>query len=225
MFFSLANNSFSEISKAIKQSRNSLILLNIFLRKKELTSFNIENFKTDQLLDAFKIIGKEFLNLVPVATSANGNCFYNAISLCLFSSEEFNLLLRILVIFTFFENEKYFRNLIRYTYGDKLFNQKIEDIARNYNWANEYEIHGMSIALNRPINVYSFNEANKFFQSQQYYANESQLKQKAVSIVHRINHFIALLPTDEQVKIPSPQSNQFNKFLLKNFKSIIDQHF
>jgi hypothetical protein len=47
------------------------------------------------------------------------------------------------------------RNLISSFYGEKKLNQFLVDISKNYNWANEYEIHAMSITLNRAINVFS----------------------------------------------------------------------
>ena len=81
----------------------------------------------------------------------------------------------------------------------------------------------MSIVLNRPINVFSINDKNKLFGSMQNYGNECQLKRTPISIIHKINHFSALIPLDLNVKLPSPLGSQFNKYLLKILKITIDK--
>ena len=43
---------------------------------------------------------------------------------------------------------------------------------------------------------FSVNEKKRLFPSTQYYGNECQLKQTSVSIIHKVNYFIAFLPID-----------------------------
>jgi hypothetical protein len=76
----------------------------------------------------------------------------------------------------------------------------------------------MSIAVNRAINIYSVNENNKLFSSHEYYANEPKLKLKAFSIIHKINHYTALIPSAHLIVLPFTMGNQFGRFPLKSYK-------
>lgn len=124
------------------------------LRKQQITTYK-ETLLVDNEFDGLITAGSEFSNLKAIVTTGNGNCFYNAVSICLFGNEDNNLCLRLLVLFIFLENEKYFRDLIKFSFGEQKFNKQVLDTSTNYSWANEYEIHAMSIALNRAINVFS----------------------------------------------------------------------
>jgi hypothetical protein len=188
------------------------------IRNKELSLFNEKVQTADSQFAFLKRYGKEFQNLIAIETKDDGNCFYNAISFCLFGSIDYCSVLRLIVVFIFVENEQYMRNLINSTYGEKKFNKFLIDISKNFNWANEYEIHAMSIALNRAINVFSVNGENKLFLSMKYFGHDCQLKSKPVSILHKINHFSSLMPIDLEVDLPNILGNQFYKFKIKTFK-------
>ena len=102
-----------------------------------------------------------FESFIPVETTADGNCFYNAISIILISFEQYHCLLRILVIFTLFEYEQHFRNLLKNTFGEESFNQFIISVSKNGNWANEYVIFAMSIVLDATINIYTLDDKSR----------------------------------------------------------------
>jgi hypothetical protein len=203
----------------IKSLKPDLIKIIQILRNREINLYDVKLNKADAQFEFLKQCGKEFQNLIVVQTKGDGNCFYNAISLCLFGSQEYCNIKRLGTAFIFVENEQYMRNLISSFYGEKKLNQFLVDISKNYNWANEYEIHAMSIALNRAINVFSVNEVNKIFLSMNYYAHDCQLKKKCVSIVHRKDHFSALMPISFDVKFPNISGNQFYKYKIKTFKN------
>jgi hypothetical protein len=76
----------------------------------------------------------------------------------------------------------------------------------------------MFTEVNRAINIYSVNENDKLFSSHEYYANESQLKLKAFSIIHKINHYTALIPSAHNIVLPITMGNQFGRFPLKSYK-------
>ena len=217
MFKKLKKNSFHEIFKDVKNIKNSLACLVTLLRSQEISIFD-EKLSIDTKFESLKSAGNDFFYLKAVHTTGDGNCFYNAVSICLFGNENFSLCLRLVVIFIFLENERYFRDLTTFSYGEEKFNKQIMNTSTNYNWANEYEIHATSIALNRAINVFSVNFNGKLVSSQQYCANDCQLKKKPISIGHQLNHFVALLPTELNIAFPCPTGNQFHKFPLKQFK-------
>ena len=139
----------------IKSLKPDLIKIIQILRNREINLYDVKLNKADAQFEFLKQCGKEFQNLIVVQTKGVGNCFYNAISLCLFGSQEYCNIKRLGTAFIFVENEQYMRNLISSTYDEKKLNQFLVDISKNYNWANEYEIHAMSIKLNRAINVFS----------------------------------------------------------------------
>lgn len=210
---------FSSIKGSVKNLKHELISIIKSLRDLELRLFNEQDMKIDHFFSFLKVNYKEFDNFNTAATSADGNCFYNSISLYLLGNEEFSYVLRLAVLFIIFENEQYFRNLINFSYGEQKLNDMVVSISTDKNWANEYEIHAMSIALNRPINVYSTNEKNRLFISHQYYGHEYQLKRSTISILHRLNHYAALVPLYLNIKHPETLGNQFIRFQLKNFKN------
>ena len=215
------NRNFFSIKNSLKNLKQDLIIIIKSLRSQELKLFNQKEMQIDNFFNFLKINYEEFSNFETVITSSDGNCFYNAISLCLFGNEEFRHVLRLAVVFIVFENEQYFRNLIKFSYGEHKLNDMVISFSTDTNWANEYEIHAMSIVLNRPINVYSINEKNRVFITHQYYGHESQLKRGSLLLIHRLNHYAALLPLYLNIKHPETLGNQFIRFLLKNFKTYV----
>ena len=221
MFNNLKKSNYNEIHTEVKLTKTFLASIVNLLRSQDISLYN-EKLLIDHKFESLKYAGPDFNNLIAVETTGNGNCFYNAVSICLFGHENFNLCLRFVILFIFFENERYFRNLIKFSYGEQRFNKQIMEIATNFSWANEYAIHGMSIALNRALNIFSLNESGKLVSSQQYCANSCQLLKKPISIGHKNNHFVALMPLNINMNLPSPNANQFNKFV-KILKIIIEQ--
>lgn len=210
---------FNSIKNSIQNAKEDLIKIIRTLRNQEIALFSENEMKIDRSYSFLEVNYKEFVNFKSIVTSADGNCFYKGICLCLFGNEEFGEVLRLVVLFVLIEYEQYFRNLINFSYGEQKLNELVVLISTDKNWANEYEIHAMSIALNRPINIYSANEKNRIFNTHQYYGHECQLKRNSLSIIHRLNHYTALLPLYSNTKCPETMGNQFLRFQLKNFKS------
>lgn len=69
-----------------------------------MSEYNEEEIDTD--FEILRAIAKEFSNLAPIRTMNNGNCLYNAVSLDLFANENYAEVLRILVIFIYFEHDR-----------------------------------------------------------------------------------------------------------------------
>ena len=109
------NRNFFSIKNSLKNLKQDLIIIIKSLRSQELKLFNQKEMQIDNFFNFLKINYEEFSNFETVITSSDGNCFYNAISLCLFGNEEFRHVLRLAVVFIVFENEQYFRNLIKFS--------------------------------------------------------------------------------------------------------------
>ena len=92
----------------------------------------------------------------PTETPPDGNCLWHMISLCLCSSTDSMPILRLVTAFTLVENEQYFQQLIGYNEHASLSFQEQVAIALNLSaWGGEMHLHSLSIALHRPIYIYT----------------------------------------------------------------------
>ena len=100
-------------------------------------------------------------NYCPIKTTGDGNCMWNAISLCIFNSEVHRLTLRLLTVECLWTRRDFFLYLIGMdtiveedTLLQRLYSQV--RIARNdRQWGNEFHLLALSIVLQRDIFVYS----------------------------------------------------------------------
>lgn len=92
----------------------------------------------------------------PTETPPDGNCLWHMISLCLCGSTDLMPILRLVTAFTLVENEQYFQQLIGYNEHASLSFQEQVAVALNLSaWGGEMHLHALSIALHRPIYIYT----------------------------------------------------------------------
>ena len=97
----------------------------------------------------------------PVTTTGDGNCLWNAVSLCLFNSEVHRLTLRLLTVDCMWNKQNFFLYLIGMDTimeeGTLLqrFHKHLRIARNDKEWGNEFHILALSIVLQRDIYVYS----------------------------------------------------------------------
>ena len=93
----------------------------------------------------------------PVITTADGNCFYHAISLQLFGHENHSTRLRLANVYVLNQYESYFRDICLKTCTSYTYEQLLEQTAKDTKWANEINVLAMTIVIDRPILLWSHN--------------------------------------------------------------------
>lgn len=89
-------------------------------------------------------------------TPPDGNCLWHMISLDLCGTTELMPFLRMVTAFTLVQNEDYFQHLMGQNEHDDLhFDEQVAIALRLGAWGGEMHLHALSIALHRPIYVYT----------------------------------------------------------------------
>ena len=149
-------------------------------------------------------------NYLPIQTSNNGNCLYNAISIVLFGTEDFFYLIKIGILAILFKNEAHFRYILEKTSSPRgNFENFVEVVSTPQSWGDEICMIAISILINRPLNVYSIDPVNNIPYSHEYCIIQESYSNSPINIAFILNHFIALLPEKNSCLSPKPQFNQF----------------
>jgi len=203
------NSSFSEIRKSFEQNRSVIEKYIDFIR--QITEYTIY---TDQEVDSqFDPVINENMylrddNFVIVKTTADGNCFYNSLSVILFGNEINNETLKFCCIFIISENFKSFENLIACVKYPLTLDKMVESLFKENMWANELIIWSSSLLLNRPIISFSIKPSNQAFDLTQF----SNIKPIMIAFLNK--HFSPIL---QKIKVLiDPPYNNFNEDL-RNF--------
>ena len=154
-------------------------------------------------------------NLEPIETTRNGNCLYNAISIIIFGCEDYFYLIKICVLSILLRYEAYFRNILLKCDSQFSFEEYIENCAIQFSWGDEISQIAVSILLDRPLYVYSFDPIKLIPYSYEFCVNPNSLNKFSINLGFIVNHFVALLPKDINVKPLKPRINPFiNQFQL-----------
>ena len=130
---------------------------------------NIDNSLIDNTtFDEFHPIFKK--HYIPHRTSADGNCLFNTISLCLCGNESLTIIFRACTVYTIIKFRNQFTEVIKReeqihnvdnnvnTLNDiiiKKFNKILYEAKTNYFWCNLYHLLTISTFLNTDIYIYS----------------------------------------------------------------------
>lgn len=146
-----------------------------------------------------------FMFYKPVQTTEDGNCFYNAVSICLYGDESKQQVLRACHIFIIFEYEQFFRTIFnRYQISlEPSFEAFVCKHTNDREWAGELNSLAVAMMINRPINVYSF--YNRIMWPLDYPNNRTPL---CIGLKHE--HFYALMPYDINSQINQNLAYYFN---------------
>jgi hypothetical protein len=152
----------------IRQNLDNIINVLHYLRAASVLKFQEGSMRVDgvrrELVSAF------LDNYLPVTTTPNGDCFYNAISLCLFGNEQYSQPIRLGTMCMLHKYRDQFLirgHEVRYDVDDCLCGSGIphnlvdlgistygRQLVNEYHWANSLSIAGTSVAIGRPIYIY-----------------------------------------------------------------------
>jgi hypothetical protein len=191
--------------------------LNIeYLQNFKLKIFN-ENDKTDDRIK--QLLSNQLSGFMPIETTGDGNCLFNAASIILKNDETLSKELKFASVKIIFENEKYFREQFntRGANNAKSFEEAVENVAIMNRYQNSFGITALSIAIDRPIWIYE--QQNSI----EYKTNHISKDRSPILIFLSGNHFSALksqsanpiFPKEPKFKIFPKQSSIFKKFINK----------
>jgi nucleoside-triphosphatase THEP1 len=177
------------------------------------------------------------LHYIPVYTSPDGNCFYNAVSISLFGDEKYYSLIKLAILYDISKNELGYR---RFAEAHAIQYEEIFQTAmRRREYANETTMYAASKVLRRPIlsydmqfgicqNITDVDEfltlmSNRRYVPHRFLLFDSQDEQRRPICIHHRNmqeggeknHFVALVPRELDSPIfPANQDyyHQFRRF-------------
>ncbi len=164
----------------------------------------------------------------PVTTSPDGNCLFNAISICLSGSENLSATLRVVASFTILKNIELFERWLHQ--GESIF-ELLKTAWTRSEWGNEYHLQALCMALKRPVYQYTgFTNANgnvhfanaTTAELQQYFVLKAagtaqhlvykfmgQANRAPIACILQHQHFTALLPNRKDVIKFEPHTQFF----------------
>ncbi len=149
----------------------------------------------------------------PVATSPDGNCLWNMISICLFGNETAMSTLRQLTANTIQNQHAHFAALVAHNQDNASVEQLIRDAKTRGSWGGEYHLYALSLALNRRIFIYSTcksAETGLFYSPQgtaEDIARFNGFSQWRGHLVYKPRNITAVLPKSENTMLFIPYSN------------------
>ena len=164
-------------------------------------------------------------------TSGDGNCLYNSISICLFGDDRYNWRLRLACLLVVFEQEEYFRSILKRTQPSidvnfkpiNTFQKFIIKIASNKTWGDDLVQIALSMVINRPIVYISTAFINNTVNSPYRIslASSKQLKISPIHIVLNESHYTALAPINNKINVLFSNTifyNNYQNFILPDDK-------
>ncbi|CAF0853848.1 unnamed protein product, partial [Brachionus calyciflorus] len=205
--------SFSDIQSYMKENRNKFLNLveNLRCIKTSVLFSNQDIEHSEHFLLILRQINLR--NHLIIKSKLDGNCFYNAISTCLFGNEEYFLLIKLGAIFIMLENERLFRIIILDHNYDESFEKIVCDSFSENSWAMMLNFYAASILINRPIISLNLNHVTFEVYILKYLYRDSLLE--PVLIAFYLNHFCPILCIEKQkfdFKTKIEQNDVFIKY-------------
>lgn len=169
-----------------------------------------------------------WLDREPIVTTADGNCQYHAISLSLTGTEAYTSEVRLATAVAVLDNREWFDAMLKMMdKGDVL--DLVHTIARSYSWGDETTLKAVAVAIKRRIFLYTCNTGKEDFETVKSLSKEELLvafREKKyrggtgihtyadplvpvsannyIILFHKSDHFIAVLPTNQQPTMFEP---------------------
>lgn len=191
-------------------SLNSYKEITIFFDKNEfdfktIESYKIKTYKNNDRIETDFIMRNKSLvetlfDFIPIKTSPDLNCLFNAVSIILNDNEDLSSILKIGATQKIIKNQKYFKDFFerRKDEFETTFEKCVERVAKNYTLQGAFAITSIAMLISRPIWIFSENNYKGI-----EYANEYIPLDRSPLIIYNSNmHFTAMKPKFSLAKYP-----------------------
>ena len=165
-------------------------------------------YRNQRIDSSYNFIQEYTTHVVPIATTADGNCLFHAISNSIYGNESMTYKIKIATVFIMLEYEQYFTQVLEQNGNPIDFQTLVKQNANLGEWGTDYSMLGLSILLNRPI--YSLGRfANNCLNSDATSSGHAPL---AIALTK--NHFVGLLAQTFEATVSEPKmlATRFFKF-------------
>ena len=197
----LQNKSFEYIKNYVSLNKSQFIDLTKFFRGLFLPLYNDQPIDIEYS-DLAERVSQDF---VPIYTSPNGNCLFNAISINLYGSESQSLKIKLASLFICFEYEKSLRDFVIKSKFRLNFETLVLNLAKIGEWGCDFNLLTSSLLLARPVYSYSFFSNNSLFSDPFKFFGKDP-----VVLFNKDSHFVAALRLNYNSKVSIPRCNQLN---------------
>lgn len=164
----------------------------------------------------------------PIITTADGNCQYHAVSLSLTGSETYTPEVRLATAVAVIDNREWFDSMLKLVDRGSVLDL-VHTIARSYSWGDETTLKAIAVAIGRRIFLYTCNIGKKDYEMVKLLSKEElqdAFREKKfrggtgihayadplvrvnannyIMLFHKSEHFIAVLPTCQQLTMFEP---------------------
>ena len=184
----ISNKSYDHISCYFNHHRQEIIAMIQSIRSASIMSYN------QQTIDnAFDFIHQHTSYSFPVKTTADGNCLFHSISIALYGDESQTFNIKLCAAFIVFENQEFFREVLRSDGDDHSVQHLVTKIATIIIGGNRKTIIAFNLLTLRPIFSYGEN-MNNSVNTNITFRNDSP-----ICIALKNNYFTAILETPNSI--------------------------
>ncbi|CAF1098805.1 unnamed protein product [Brachionus calyciflorus] len=156
------------------------------------------------------------LNFKPISVPKDGNCFYESLSILYFGSRELFFLFKLGSIFTIFENEYFFIDILNGLKYEFNLEKLIQRTRKKNECACELKIISLSIFLNKTILVFGYDPKDSYQLNVKYAF--CGVTENCLPIGFIINHFVPLLSNVDDGVLPDIQIDLYSEYRKKFLK-------
>lgn len=194
------------IKKLISFIRKNLIYPTFEIKKHKIDCYFENLTKLNDLDDVAYV----------VSVNADGNCFYNSISLLIFGDQRLFYLIKIAVLFILLEYKAFFTTVLIRNYHEVNFEKYVEQHNRDCEWADQFIILATSIFFKRPLFIFSLDESSMVPYRNKYCINNNE--SNPLLIAYYLKHFSPIFPKNlENLNKKLEQFSLIDNFI--NFKN------
>ena len=195
----LQSKSFQYIKNYVSLNKSQFIELVKVIRGLNMPLYNDQHLDLNYS-DLAEQVSKDY---VPIFTSPNGNCLFNAISINLCGSEAQSLGIKLASIFICFEYEEFLRYFISKGNYRLNFENLILKLTKIGEWGCDVNLLTTSLLLARPVYSHSFFSNNSLFSDPFLFSGLCP-----VVLFNKDSHFVAGSRLNYFAQVSAPKCNQ-----------------
>lgn len=218
-----------EAIEFVDQNRDTIDSLTSIITREApaFRNYDIDNYQIDHTVK--ESFNPEFWSdREPIVTTADGNCQYHAVSLSLTGCETYTPEVRLATAVAVIDNRDWFDSVLKLIDRGTVLDL-VYTIAKSYSWGDETTLKAVAVAIKRRIFLYTCNSGKKDFEMVKSLSKEELLdafkerkyrggtgihtyadpliqvnSNNYIMLFHKSEHFIAVLPTSQQLTTYEP---------------------